>query len=272
MEDVLPKITDHACAFIEKAAKTKAPFFAYVPLNGPHTPWVPSKAFQGKSKAGLYGDFVEEIDYSIGRIMDQLKASGADRDTLLIVTSDNGAPWAKVDSEAAIGHWANTPWRGQKADIQEAGHRIPFLVRWPGRVKAGSVSSQLVCLTDLFSTVAEVVEQPLSKEMGEDSMSILPVLLGKGKGAREGIVHHSRSRPVLHPRRRLETGGGARFRRLHKPVKITPGPGEPEGELYNLREDPHEDRNLYQERPKEVARLQAVLDGWRKRGSSRQGV
>lgn len=272
MEDVVPKITDRACRFIEKSAKARAPFFAYVPLTGPHTPWVPSKPFQGKSKAGLYGDFVEEIDASIGRIVDQLAASGVARDTLLVVTSDNGAPWMKQDSVAAAGHWANTPWRGQKADIQEAGHRIPFLVRWPSQVRAASVSDQLVCLTDLFATVAEAAGQPLAVGMAEDSMSILPVLLGSGKGVRQGIVHHSASGlfSIRVGEWKLVEGRGSGG--FSEPVTLKPAAGEPEGELYNLRKDPHEDRNLYLQRPAEVKRLRALLHEWRERGSSRQGI
>jgi len=268
MEDVVPKITDRACKFIEREAKN--PFFLYVPLTGPHTPWVPSKPFQKKSKAGLYGDFVEEIDASIGRIVDQLKASGVASNTLLLVTSDNGAPWEKRDAAEAAGHWAPAKWRGQKSDIQEGGHRIPFIARWPGRIKAGSTSNALICHTDIFATVAEVAGVALSDGTAEDSVSFAPVLLGKtSKGKREAVVHHSGNGlfSIRSGEWKLIEGRGSGG--FTNPAKVDPGPGDPVGELYHLKEDPHEDRNLYAQMPDVVKRLSGMLDEWRRAGRSR---
>jgi arylsulfatase A len=269
MEDVVPKCTDRACQFIDASAKAGKPFFAYVPYSGPHTPWVPSKPYQKKSKAGLYGDFVSEIDASIGRIADQLKASGVAANTLLIVTSDNGAPWEKRDADEAAGHWADAPWRGQKSDIQEGGHRVPFIARWPAKVKAGKVSSQLLCHTDLFATVAELVGVTLTAGMAEDSYSFAPVLLGAGKSRRQAVAHHAGNGmfSIRSGEWKLVLGRGSGG--FTAPVKVTPGPGEPAGELYQLKDDPHEDRNLYAEKPEVVKRLTALLDGWRSADHSR---
>ena len=269
MEDVVPKITDRACQFIAAAARAKQPFFAYVPFTGPHTPWVPSQAYRQKSKAGLYGDFVEEIDASIGRIADQLQASGVASNTLLIVTSDNGAPWEKRDSDEAAGHWADGLWRGQKSDIQEAGHRVPFIVRWPGKVKAGRASSQLLCHTDIFATLAEVTGVKLTAGMAEDSYSFVPVLRGAAKSRREAVVHHAGNGmfSIRSGDWKLVLGRGSGGFTL--PVAVTPGPGEPAGELYHLTQDPHEDRNLYIARPDVVKRLSDTLDTWRNQGHSR---
>jgi peptide deformylase len=124
---------------------------------------VPSKPFQGKSPAGPYGDFVGEVDAAIGRIADAV----AGTNTLLIVTSDNGAPWEERDAREAAGHRANATWRGQKSDIQEGGHRVPFLAHWPGRIAPNSISTQLVCLTDLYATVAELAGASLAADMAE---------------------------------------------------------------------------------------------------------
>lgn len=267
MEEVVPAIVKRACAFVEKEGE---PFFAYVPLPAPHTPWVPSKPFQGKSKAGLYGDFVEETDASIGKILDSLERSGKAKNTLVIVTSDNGAPWEARDSREAAGHWANANWRGQKADIQEAGHRIPFLVRWPGMVKPGTTSSQTICLTDVFATVAQIQGIPLTDKMGEDSVSILNILTGKQRGAvREAVVHHS-STGVFAIRQgdwKLVFGRGSGG--FTEPAKIVPKPGEATVELYNLLNDPHEDHNVYDANPKIVARLTALLQRYQDAGHSR---
>jgi arylsulfatase A-like enzyme len=266
MEEVVPAIVKRACEFVEKE---KGPFFAYVPLPAPHTPWVPSKPFQGKSKAGLYGDFVEEVDASIGRILASLERTGKAKNTLVIVTSDNGAPWETRDAREAAGHLANANWRGQKADIQEAGHRIPFMVRWPGQVKPGTVSDQTICLTDIFATVAQVEGIALTREMGEDSVSFLPVLTGKQKGPlREAVVHHS-ANGIFAIRQgdwKLVLGRGSGG--FTAPVKIDPKPGEPTVELYNLKADPHEDKNVYDSHPQIVTRLSALLKKYQDDGRS----
>jgi arylsulfatase A-like enzyme len=267
MDQVIPSIVDRACRFVESA---RAPFFAYVPLPAPHTPWVPSKPFQGKSKAGLYGDFVEETDASIGRILASLEKTGQAANTLVIVTSDNGAPWEERDAREALGHWANARWRGQKADIQEAGHRVPFLVRWPGKVAPGAVSDQTICLTDIFATVAGAVGVPLGSATAEDSVNLLPVLLGTQKGPlREAVVHHSANGlfSIRQGDWKLILGRGSGG--FTAPVKIDPKPGEPAGELYNLKDDPHEDRNLYAAQPQIVARLTALLERYQASGRSR---
>lgn len=269
MEDVVPKITDRACQFIQRAVEAKQPFFAYVPFTGPHTPWVPSKPFQKRSKAGLYGDFVEEIDASIGRIADQLHEAGVASNTLIIVTSDNGAPWEQRDADEAGGHWADAKWRGQKSDIQEGGHRVPFFVRWPARVKSGKVSRQITCHTDIFATIAEITGTKLGSGMAEDSFSFAPVLLGAAKSRREAVVHHSGTGmfSIRSEGWKLILGRGSGG--FTAPVKVIPAPGEPEGELYDLREDPHEDHNLYAQLPEVVKRLKDTLEVWQSQDHSR---
>ena len=267
IEEVIPKIQQQACTFIAESAASKQPFFAYVALTGPHTPWVPTKQFKGKSAAGLYGDFVQQIDHTIGQIVDQLDHSAVANNTLLFVTSDNGAPWEKRDSVEAGGHWANASLRGQKADIQEGGHRIPFLVRWPGKVKAAAVCSEPICLTDIFATIAAV--EGVNSE-AEDSFNLLPLLTGKQgrKPLREAVIHHS-SEGLFSIRQgpwKLVLGRGSGG--FTEPVKVVPMPGEPDGELYNIASDPHEDRNLYQQRPEVVSRMRDLLETYKSRGFS----
>ncbi len=252
MEDVIPKITDRALRFIQQAPKTQ-PYFAYVPLPAPHTPWVPSKPFQGRSKIGLYGDFVEECDAQIGRILQAIEARGDAANTLVVLTSDNGAPWSAPDIEASQGHRANMLWRGQKADIYEAGHRVPFLVRYPAQVKAGQVSRATVCLTDLFATCAEAAGTPVPKNAAEDSFSVFPALRGQAQ-VRPHIVHHSAD--GLFAIRAGDwkladnTGSGG----FTQPKRREGGPT-----LFNLAKDPFETEDLYKREKTKAEELRALL-------------
>lgn len=270
MDQVLTRFTDNAVQFIKDAAAARQPFFAYVPLSGPHTPWVPSPKFQGQSKeGGLYGDFVAEVDHCIGRVLDQLAASKVDNNTLVILTSDNGAPWSEPDIQTAHGHLANMNWRGQKSDIQEGGHRIPFIVRWPGHTKPNSTSNALLCLTDVFATCAAAAGSTPKPDSGEDSFNQIPALEGKAPSVRDAIVHHSGNGlfSIRQGHWKLVLGRGSGG--FTKPAKIEPRPGEPIGELYDLRTDPHEDRNLYAAEPARVAALSALLAQYQKQGFSR---
>lgn len=268
IEECLPTLADKAVALIGQRAKTPTqPFFLYVPLTGPHTPWVPTAEFRGKSKAGDYGDFVVQTDAVIGRLMAALEAGGLARSTLLIVTSDNGAHWTPDDKER-FPHRANAGWKGMKADIADAGHRVPFLARWPGQIKPGTVRNDLHCLTDLMATAAEITGFPLPPTAGEDSFSLLPAMLGR-KGTRDTIVHHS-SEGMFAIRQKewklcLGRGSGG----FSEPKKIVPRPGEPQGELYNIEDDPAESRNLYGSRADIVARLSALLEKYKAQGRSR---
>jgi arylsulfatase A-like enzyme len=190
--DVLPTFTRKAVEYMgQQSAGT--PFFLYLPLNAPHTPIVPTPEWQGKSGLNPYADFVMETDTCIGQVLDSLERKGLARDTLVIITSDNGcSPQAKFEELQAKGHFPSGPLRGNKADIFDGGHRIPFLAQWPGKIPAGARSDQLICLTDLLATCAEIIGAKLPSNAGEDSVSILPALLGTATAPlREAVVHHS---------------------------------------------------------------------------------
>ena len=274
MDEVLPKITQRACRFIDQSVRRNSRFLAYVPFTAPHTPWVPTIDHLGRSKSGLYGDFVQQVDGSVGRILAQLKASGVENETLIVVTSDNGAPWVEQDSVAASGHWANGALRGQKSDAHEGGHRVPFVARWPQRIQAGSVSDQTICLTDIFATTADLLGIRLERNMGEDSYSLLPVMLGRqgGRPLREATVHHS-GQGMFSIRRGpwkliLGLGSGG----FTKPARIDPTPGGPDGQLYNLAEDQREKRDRFAEKPEIVTELKMLLERYRKQGWSRPAI
>lgn len=191
VEDVLPTLARKAAAYITAQAATGRPFFLYLPLNAPHTPIAPTKAWQGRSGLNLYADFVMETDWAVGEVLGALDRAGVAADTLVIFTSDNGcSPSAKIEVLQEKGHAVSGPLRGHKADAFDGGHRVPFFVRWPARVQP-AVSDQLVCLTDVFATCAEILGARLPDTAGEDSFSFLGNLTGRGTSARDAIVHHT---------------------------------------------------------------------------------
>ena len=160
--NILPELTRHAVTWIEDTAKTQKPFFLYLPLTSPHFPVVPAPEFIGKSKAGAYGDFVFQTDWTVGQVLEALERNKLADNTLIMVSSDNGAAGRSY-----------APLRGAKTSIYEGGHREPFVARWPGKIKAGSVCEDTICLNDLMATCAEIVSAKLPDNAGEDSVSIL---------------------------------------------------------------------------------------------------
>ncbi len=269
IDQVLPTVTAKAREFVQKQTKAR-PFFLYLPLTAPHTPWAPLKEFQGRAQALPYGDFVTQVDDSVGRILKTLEDSGQAQNTLVVFTSDNGSYWKQQDVDST-GHRSNANWRGMKADIYEGGHRIPFIARWPGRTRPGTVSSQLGCLTDLAATAAEISGATLPRNAAEDSFSLVPALTGTKPATplREAVVHHS-AQGMFAIRKgpwKLALGRGSGG--FTQPVSITPGPGEPPAELYNLADDPGETRNLWADQQGKVKELTELLERYQRDGRSR---
>ena len=260
-EAVLPKITERSVAFIREQARSDGdkPFFLYVPLSAPHTPWMPTPEFIGRSDAGYYGDFVTQVDHTVGQIMSTLNETGIADQTIVVFAADNGARWSP-EQVAKWGHLANLDWRGQKADIHEGGHRVPMIVSWPGRVSADSQTAFLTTLTDLYATFAAVVGIEPGATDGVDSESILPTLLGQAQVRRDPVIHHS-SRGMFAIRdgdwKLIEGLGSGGFT---QPAVVEQEEGGPAGQLYNLAEDPSETTNLYQEKPDVVERLTQLLN------------
>ena len=276
--EVLPTFIDKAVAYIdEKAADAKSgkPFFIYLPLTAPHTPILPNPEWRGKSGLNQYGDFVMETDANIGRLLKALDDQGIAKDTVVILTSDNGcSPSADYPALLAKGHNPSGKYRGHKADIYEGGHRVPFLVRWPAKVKAGQTTTQLTCLTDFTATAAEITGATLPETAAEDSFSFLPALLGEtAKGPkRESLVSHS-------------IGGNFAIREGQWKLALCPGSGgwseprpgkEPAGsppvQLFDLEADLGETKNLQAEHPEIVASLTKKLETLITNGRSMPGA
>lgn len=278
-DDVLPAATEAAVSFLERRAAARRagderPFFLYLPLPAPHTPWMPTSEWQGRTPVGWYGDFVAQTDGAVGRVLAALDRNGLSDDTLVVFTSDNGSHWPAAQIEA-FQHDAHNGRRGQKADIWEGGHRVPLIVRWPGVVAAGTETDQLACLTDLYATVAEILGHDLGTDEAEDSVSLLPVLEGRARApVRESLVHHSLDGTFALRRGRwklvadnLGSGG------FTGPKVLRPGSEEaPDGvggQLYDLAADPAEQHNLWSEQPEVAAALLAELEALRAADRSR---
>ena len=266
---VLPTFVDSACNYILEKAKEEEPFFLYLPLPAPHTPWVPTGEYENKSTAGRYGDFVNMVDNQIGRVMQTVEASGIDNNTLIIVTSDNGSDWRPSDIEEHK-HRANYIYKGRKADIYEAGHRIPFIARWIGTIPEGSHSDDVMGTTDLLATLSGILDKPLLENVGEDSYNLWPAFIGEAsEPIREATVHHSldgffsirKGKWKFTPH--LGSGG------FSIPKKIIPEEGEAPGTLYDLENDPQEKNNLYLQHPEIVEELILLLEQYKNQGYSR---
>ena len=270
--NMLPRLTRESVDYIESRKGKKEPFFLYVPLGSPHTPILPTPEWEGKSGLGKYGDFVMQTENVVGEIQAALKRIGEEENTLFVFTSDNGCSKAAGIGElAGKGHRVSAHLRGSKADLWDGGHRIPFIVKWPGKVKSGSRSNQLICLTDLFATVADLLGSDLPKGSAEDSVSFLPALSGrKIVSTRSGVIHHSISGHFAYrqgPWKLLlaRASGGWTSPRENQ------ARGEAPGQLYDMESDVGERKNLYREKPEVVAKLLALLEKDVKRGRSTKG-
>ena len=268
--------------FLEQHAKNNPdkPFFLFHSMSAVHLPSFAAKQFQGRTKAGPHGDFIHELDYIVGELMRLLDQLGMANNTLVIFTSDNGPETASViHMRADYGHDGARPWRGMKRDQWEGGHRVPFIVRWPGKVKPGTTSAQLASLTDIMATVAAIVGANLPGDAAEDSFNLLPVLLGRDSGP---------IRPFL----LQQAFGGSRYLAIRrgnwkyldhrgsggndyeknpelKPFILPDNAPDAPAQLYNLETDPGETKNLYLDQPQIVKELKTLLDRLKASGRSR---
>ena len=274
---VMPTITQQAVQLIEGHQADDPPFFLFMPLTAPHTPIAPSSHFIGKSKAGWYGDYVHQVDWTLGQIQTALRRNDLTNDTLLIFTSDNGSPQRNGEnmngptgSVKKLGHDPSRPWRGMKSDAWEGGHRVPFIAAWPGHILANSTSQQPIILTDLMRTLARLIDFELDAETAEDSFDISATLFTKASDLnsspiRDHLIHHSGNGlfAIREGAWKLILGknsGG--FTRFNPPADA------PAGQLYNLRNDPSESNNLYEQNPKVVQQLTQRLNHLKNSGRS----
>lgn len=293
LENVLPELRDRSIDFINRMAESPKPFLLYLPLTSPHTPLSVNNEWEGKSGLGLYGDLVMETDDIVGRVLAALEKSGEIDNTIIIFTSDNGCapyvgnttlaeandttyrswPWEREKREQMPivamekkGHYPSGSLRGYKSDAWEGGHRVPFIVKWPGKIMPGEVSNQLVHQADILATIANILGAPIPVDAGEDSFSLLPLLIGDDKPVREHAVSTSISGlPSLrHGSWKLISGSGS--------GGWSPSDNDIPVQLYNLNNDLSESINLANEKPKHTIRMKSLLEKIITDGRSTPGV
>lgn len=269
---VMPKLTDKAVEWIGQQKKD-APFFLYFPFTSPHAPIVPTPDFVGKSKAGGFGDFVNQTDATVGRVLEALKDGGFSDNTLIIFTADNGPEHYAYDRVKNFGHRSMGPLRGLKRDIWEGGHRVPFIISWPGEVPAGKVQDGLMSQIDVFATVASAVGAEIPTGSAEDSHDQLACIRGKAPSARSTVVHNTQ--PKNYALRHgdwvliaAKTGGQSKVPEWFDQANEYAANPHP-GELYDLRADLAQKRNLYAEKPEKVTELTTLLEQVRAKGQVR---
>lgn len=283
--DIMPELTRRAVGYIDESAKAspRKPFFLYFSLTAPHFPVVPAAEFEGKSAAGKYGDFVVQVDWTVGQVLDALKRAGVADETIVLFTSDNGPEVVEInpgayDRAKQYGHYSMGELRGAKRDTWEGGHRVPFIVRWPGHAPAGAASAELVSHVDFMATLAGVVGAKLPDNAAEDSFDVMPAWLGKGASGRPYLVHNAASGKfgirrgdwVLVDSPTGDDNGKRGEPEWFKKERGYVDDGQP-GQLFDVREDLPEAKNHFAEKPEVVKELKALLEKCKRDGRSTPG-
>ncbi len=267
-------------AFLEQhvASGNEKPFFLFHSAQAVHLPSFAGRDFQGKTQAGPHGDFIFQFDHIVGELLNTLEQLDLAENTLVIVTSDNGPETTtSIHMRGDHDHNGSRPWRGMKRDQWEAGHRVPFIARWPGQIEAGRISDQTISQTDIMATCAALIGYSLPLDAAEDSFDILPILQGTDEGIPiRPYTLHQTIRLALSIRKGdwkyldHQGSGGNNYasERMRSFVIAEAAPDAP-GQLYNLRTDPGETTNLYFKRPKIVAELKGLLEESKRTGRSR---
>ena len=282
LEEVDMVFLQKSLEFLEshKQKSPDKPFFLFHSAQAVHLPSFAGRAFKGKTEAGPHGDFIFELDYVVGRLMSKLDQLGYGENTLVIFTSDNGPEVPTViDMRKTYKHDGARPWRGIKRDQWEGGHRVPFIARWPKKIKDGSTSAQTICLTDVMATCAALTGATIPPNAAEDSYNILPLLLGQAgdKPVREYTLHQtiSLALAIRHGNWKYldhKGSGGNNYGREGewgmKQFALPERAPDAPGQLYDLSKDPGETTNLYNEYPEIVKALKGKLEEYKTSGRS----
>lgn len=270
----IPVTTRKAVEYIKAQANTDKPFFLYFAFPSPHAPIIPNDEFDGKSKAGPYGDFVVETDDACGRILQALRDSGQDENTIVIFSADNGPEHYAYARDQKFDHWSAHPFRGLKRDIYEGGHHVPFIIKYPGVAKAGSTNDALVSQIDIMATLAAITGVDLpNQNAAEDSHNLLPLLKGEVKAVRDTHVHNTYAKAwaIRHGDWLLVQAKHGYHSRKDKAWEKKHGYQNDDDlpvELYNLKQDISQKKNLASKHPEKVKQLQALLGKIRQQGHS----
>lgn len=279
VEEVDMVFLEKSLAFMQEQVATnpEQPFFLFHSTQAVHLPSFPSDSMKGKTDAGPHGDFIHQLDWTVGEILARIEALGIDDHTLVILTSDNGPEATTViHMLEQHDHYGSHPWRGVKRDQWEGGHRVPFIAKWPGEIPAGSVCEQPICQTDLMSTFAAIVGYTLPQNAAEDSFNLLPLLEGDDSETIRPYILHQTQRLELAMRQgpwkyldHQGAGGNDYSQPKMAPLRRDATDWDYPAQLYNLDEDPEEMHNLYATHPEKVAELKALLEETKATGRSR---
>ncbi len=270
---VLPTLAEKGVQYILDQKEAEEPFFLFFSFPCPHAPIIPNDEFDGKSKAGPYGDFVFQTDYVCGQLLNALELAGKEGDTIVIFTADNGPEKYAYARDEKFQHWSAKPFRGLKRDIYEGGHHVPFLVKWPGVTKPGSVNDALVSQIDIMATLAAHLNFDLPDDAAEDSHNVLPLLTGEAKSVRETHIHNTRADhyAIRHGDWLLIDGKDGYLSGRNatwEKKRGYPADDQQPVELYNLKDDIGQKQNVAAKRGDVVAELQALLKKIREQGHS----
>jgi arylsulfatase A-like enzyme len=266
--DVLPTLTKKAVEWI-KNRNANEPFFLYLPLPSPHAPIIPNDEFDNKSKAGAYGDFVFQTDWVAGQVLQALKEKGLDKNTIIIFSADNGTEQYAWKRAEKFGHFSMGNDRGLKQDVYEGGHHVPFIVKWPGQTKAGSISNEVISQIDVMATLANITGAVLPEKAAPDSYDITPVLVGKKYDSpiREATVHNT-YKEIWGLRKGdwlfINNNTGSQRKMPESFIKLK-GYTEfsTKGILFNMKEDPEQRVNLYENYPEKIKEMELMLQSYR---------
>ncbi|MCO8122033.1 arylsulfatase [Stieleria sp. TO1_6] len=269
----IPTITRRGVDYLRSRKDTDKPFFLYFAFPSPHAPIIPNDRFDGKSGAGPYGDFVFETDDAVGQLLSALDESGQAENTIVVFTADNGPEKYAYARDEKYDHWSSSPFRGLKRDTYEGGHHVPFLVRWPGVTRPGSVNETLVSQIDLMATLANVVEFELPTDAAEDSHDLTPLLRGSTNPVRSTHVHNTRTNEyairdgkwlLVAAKNGYVSGRNAAWETKHQ----YPADDQQSVELYDMQTDIGQRNNVAKDHPEVVKRLQTLLAKIRQQGFS----
>ncbi len=269
----IPATTTRAIDFITSQGDQEKPFFLYFAFPSPHAPIIPNDSFDGSSGAGPYGDFVVETDDACGRILQALTDSGQADSTVVVFTADNGPEKYAYERDEKYQHWSAHPLRGLKRDIYEGGHHVPFLIKWPGVTRPGTVSGALVSQIDVMATFASALDFELPDDSAEDSHDLLPLLSGETDSVRSTHVHNTRENEyairhgdwlLIEARDGYVSGRDKAWESRHD---YPADDGQPV-ELFNLKNDLGQRHNLAAQNPDKVSELRDLLKRIRNQGYS----
>ncbi|MCU0749142.1 MAG: arylsulfatase [Akkermansiaceae bacterium] len=269
----LPETTRRGVEYIKAQKNAEKPFFLYFAFPSPHAPIIPNDRFDGKSKAGAFGDFVCETDDSVGQLLQALEDAGLSDNTLVIFSADNGPEHYAWERDEKHDHWSAHPLRGLKRDIYEGGHRVPTIIKWPGVTPAGKVSHALISQIDFMATIAAALGFELPADAAEDSHNQLPLLKGETATVRSTHIHNTKVNhyAIRHGKWLLINADTGYLR--NPPASWNQKHGMPADdkspvELYDLENDIGQKHNLAAQHPERVTELQALLKKIRTQGHS----